>query len=63
VPWGQLKDILDDNREVIRAEKRDPPVSCPIDGELLDVHADGRRNCPLGNYGWATGLVTTPSQS
>lgn len=49
--WQQLKSILDDNRRFEREDRR-PPEACPIDGAVLDVHPDGRRNCPMGNYQW-----------
>ena len=50
--WQQLTDILKQNRDERREAAAEPPVACPIDGALLDVHPDGRRNCPLGNYRW-----------
>ena len=50
--WEQLKTILEENRERKRRAESVPPAACPIDGKLLDVHPDGRRNCPLGNYRW-----------
>lgn len=50
--WQQLSDMIKLNRERLEEAKRDAPVACPIDGEILDVHPDGRRNCPLGNYRW-----------
>jgi len=63
MPWDQLRDIIADNRGTMREAQNAPPVACPLDGELLDVHPDGRRNCPLGNYRWSRGLETTPAQS
>ena len=50
--WAQLtairKQASDDRRE---AQGR-PPISCPIDGHVLDIRSDGVRNCPQGNYYW-----------
>ncbi len=50
--WEQLGEIIKQNRAVQQAERAAPPAACPIDGHVLDVHPDGRRNCPLGNYRW-----------
>jgi len=50
--WNQLLDTIKENRQIAEQEAAEPPVACPIDGALLDVHADGRRNCPMGNYRW-----------
>ena len=55
--WEQLHTIIKENREEAQREAVDPPVACPIDGELLDIRADGTRNCKLGNYRWDGGPV------
>ena len=51
--WQQLLDIkkraINDRREA----QVTPPVSCPIDGHVLDVRPDGVRNCPMGNFNWS----------
>jgi len=54
--WWQLKAILDENRAERRADQSREPVTCPIDGELLDVKG-AVRNCPMGNYRWPAGAV------
>lgn len=54
--WEQLQDIVQENRTNRRIEDREPPVACPIDGAILDIHAKGQRNCPMGNYRWVGGL-------
>tara|TARA_Y100000310_G_C20615958_1_gene780634 strand:+ start:1387 stop:1572 length:186 start_codon:yes stop_codon:yes gene_type:complete len=58
--WNQLKDIKQQNRETVAAERREGPLSCPIDGELLDIRGN-IRNCPLGNYRWEAGAGKTPA--
>ena len=55
--WYQLQNILHENRVVNRQEAQQPPLACPIDGEILDVKADGTRNCPFGNFRWRGGAV------
>ena len=50
--WEQLQGILTENRTVKTIEDREPPVACPIDGAILDIHPRGQRNCPMGNYRW-----------
>lgn len=55
--WGQLHSIIRENRVVNRQEAQQPPLACPIDGEILDVKTDGTRNCPFGNYRWRGGQV------
>ena len=50
--WEQLQNIHRENKAGAIAYKAEPPSSCPIDGELLDVATNGIRNCPLGNYRW-----------
>lgn len=55
MPYENLKAILGVNREAAARERDEPPVSCPIDGDILDIRADGTRNCPMGNYTWNGG--------
>lgn len=50
--WEQLQAIMDENRTEAQAAAIEPPSACPIDGEPLDVNAQGVRNCPLGNFRW-----------
>ena len=50
--WEQLQETMAENRATARAEAREAPVSCPIDGALLQEGPGGRRNCPMGNYVW-----------
>ena len=50
--WDQLKNILNETREQLRVDAAAPPVVCPIDGEILDIHPNGIRNCPMGNFTW-----------
>ena len=52
--WDQLKNILDENREVNRTAKQQPPAACPVDGTILEERR-GVWNCPLGNYTWSGG--------
>ena len=52
MPYEQVKAILAENRAARSVPAAEPPVACPIDGEPLDVHPDGSRNCPFGNYRW-----------
>lgn len=54
--WEQLQAILQTNRTNTRIEDTQPPVACPIDGAVLDIHPRGRRNCPMGNYSWVGGV-------
>jgi len=54
--WEQLQAILREQKTTRQTEERDPQVACPIDGAVLVIHPDGRRNCPLGNYTWAGGI-------
>ena len=53
--WEQLQAILKENKTTKAMEERDPPVACPVDGAILDIHPRGRRNCPMGNYTWTGG--------
>ena len=55
--WEQLNALLKENREQTQREMPEPPVSCPIDGALLDVKPDGARNCPMGNFRWDGGPI------
>jgi hypothetical protein len=48
--WEQLRDTLKENKIEAAREVSEPPVACPIDGEILDIKPDNTRNCPLGNY-------------
>ena len=53
--WEQFQAILQENRINNRIDDSQPPVACPIDGAVLDIHPRGRRNCPMGNYTWVGG--------
>lgn len=53
--WEQLQAILQTNKITKQREDIQPPVACPIDGAVLDIHPRGRRNCPMGNYSWVGG--------
>ena len=48
--WETLKAIIDENRQLAQQARQEPPVACPIDGDVLDIHPDGSRSCPMGNY-------------
>jgi len=50
--WEQLKEIQDSDRQDQQLKLTQPPESCPIDGEPLEVNSRGARNCPFGNYRW-----------
>jgi len=54
MPWEQLKAIIDENRQLAQQARQEPPVACPIDGDVLDIHPDGTRSCPMGNYTWGS---------
>lgn len=60
--WNQLLNIIKENREALEEDRGDPPLVCPLDGELLDINERGTRNCPLGNYRWDGGPVRIPQQ-
>jgi len=53
--WEQLQTTLQINRMDKARDEAQPPVACPIDGAILDIHPRGRRNCPMGNYSWVGG--------
>ena len=38
VSWAQLGSIAKEARETAEAQKREPPLACPRDGEPLDYH-------------------------
>ena len=61
--WYQLQNIIHENRVVNRHEAQLPPLACPIEGEILDVKADGTRNCPFGNFRWKGGSVIFMGQN
>ena len=45
-----LQDIIEENRREREAGASQGPVSCPIDGEILEEGRGGILHCPLGNY-------------
>jgi len=53
--WEQLQAISQENKATRQRDDSAPPVACPIDGSVLDIHPAGRRNCPMGNYTWNGG--------
>lgn len=50
--WESLASMLKETRDRTAAALTQPPVACPNCGMALDVHQDGRRNCPTGDYRW-----------
>lgn len=56
--WAVLSSMAQGQRPANRDYDSAPPVACPYDGELLEVHPNGTRNCPLGNYRWQGGQRT-----
>ena len=53
MPWEQLRAIQEENRQINKEAKSQPPTTCPIDGQPLDVRGN-IRNCPFGNFRWPT---------
>lgn len=57
-PWvGELaaRALRALDRESIAAQERRlalDPVDCPVCGSVLQINADGRRNCPMGDFRW-----------
>lgn len=61
--WWELKAIADEQRQSMEDERRQLPSVCPNDGSLLDVRADGVRNCPMGDFTWGGPIVrSAPSR-
>jgi hypothetical protein len=60
--WYGLLAILRQQKTEKETWEREPPVACPIDGAILQIHRDGRRRCPLGNYEWRGGKNPEPRQ-
>lgn len=51
--WDQFTSIVEEALSYIEAEKTQPPIACPYDGEPLDSAPDGvGLFCPWGNYEW-----------
>ena len=50
--WNDLLVMSQENRRQAAEASSKPPTVCPIDGDILDVKADGTRNCPMGNFKW-----------
>lgn len=50
--WEQLQAIQQENRMVNQQRVGQPPTSCPIDGERLEINKRNERNCPIGNFRW-----------
>jgi len=59
--WYQLLSTAREQRDYKRQEQIGAPVSCPFDGERLDINASGVRNCRFGNYRWDGGEKTQPN--
>ncbi len=47
-----LRQIAKENREAEERATAAGPVACPHDGAVLEVRADGVRNCPQGDFRW-----------
>lgn len=58
MPWEQLKQTIDFNRQARAQDASQPPEACPIDGTPLEENSEGVRNCPMGNYVWRGGIGT-----
>lgn len=53
--WENLVEIAREIRREQQAERTRVPDVCPIDGSILDVRADGVRNCRMGDFTWPVG--------
>jgi hypothetical protein len=58
--WENLIATLKEQRNNESQELIGAPVTCPFDGERLDINASGVRNCPFGNYRWNGGAKVRP---
>ncbi len=50
--WWRLLAIHRDARAEYRAERRDPPLACPFDGEPLQSGPGGTLHCPFDGWTW-----------
>ena len=48
--FGGYKALRTQARNEQQEWREQPLVDCPVCGTVLDVRADGLKNCPLGHY-------------
>lgn len=49
--WDTLLATYREAVDEYRRDRREPPVACPYDGELLQVRR-GKRHCPFDGWTW-----------
>jgi len=59
--WKQLQAMITENRAQAEQTASEAPMTCPIDGALLNINSRGERDCPMGNYRWTGGVSATPT--
>lgn len=52
--WDQLLAIRKEAIAEFRADRRNPPVACPNDGEPLTSRGDGKLRCRFDGWEWPT---------
>ncbi len=50
--WETLLATVKEARAEYRAERTNPPVACPNDGEPLNAAPRGRLHCPFDGWTW-----------
>lgn len=58
--WESYGNALRFNADQARREQDTPPLSCPNDGEALEVLPDGRRHCPADGWVWPDRRIVNP---
>lgn len=52
MPWQQLVDIFQQQRDDIDAWRNADPQACPNDGTPLKVDIDNNLRCPFDGWTW-----------
>ena len=48
--FGGYKALAQQAAKERKEWSQEPLIDCPVCGEVLDVRANGLKNCPLGHY-------------
>jgi hypothetical protein len=51
--WEQLHDVVRQQREEVRQQHSEPPVSCTYDGTPLETNARGQLHCRFCGWIWS----------
>lgn len=55
--YGGYRAIIDEAKQLDEERRREPLVTCPVCGTVLDENSRGEKSCPMGHGRWPAGTT------